>query len=112
MTSSAFLSWTACTAPSTLRGSFAGAFRRVAIFLETLVFAMQVVYRSIQMMLLDMPRDANWNEVVDWQPAREPFANHRRRDIARVRVDEKNLRRPVETLSTCWRWRSARAQFR
>jgi hypothetical protein len=59
------------------------------------------------MMLLDMPRDASWNEIVDWQPAREPFANHRRRNIARVRVDEKNLRRTIETLTTFWRWGSA-----
>src|SRR5262245_51184419 len=101
----------ACTAPSTLRGSLGAAFRRVATFLDTLVFAMQVVYRSIQMVLLDVPCDARWNEFVNRQPVRQPLPNHRRRNIPRVCVDEKNSRRTVQSLIVFWRRRGARPQL-
>src|SRR6185436_7850399 len=112
MTSTAFFSCTACTAPSTLRGSCGWAFRRTAVFLDTLVFTMQVVYRSIQMMFLDVPCNARWNEIVNRQPAREALADHRRRHVARMRVNEEDSRRTFDSDIRVWRWRDARAQLR
>src|SRR6185436_13701466 len=95
-TSTAFLSCTACTAPSTLFGSFGAAFLRVvATFLDALVFAMQAVYRSIEMVFLDMPRDGRWHQLVDRSAARQALPDHGRGHVARVRVDEENPRRAV-----------------
>src|SRR4029079_13325106 len=65
---------------------------------------MQVVYRSIQMMFLNVPCDSRWNKIVNRQSAREALSNRRRRDIARMRVDEKNARPTVERLILL-RWR-------
>jgi len=96
----------------TLRGSLGDGFRRTAVFLETLVFAMQLVYRSIQMMLLNVPRDARRNEIVDRESARQPLANHRRRDVPRVRVNEVNPCRTLDIVVFPRGQRGARAQFR
>src|SRR4051812_25879183 len=94
-TSTAFLSCTAFTAPSTLFGSLGAAFFRVATFLDALVFAMQAVYRSIQVVCLDMPCDGPGHQLVDRFSAREPLPDRRRRDIARARVNDENARRSV-----------------
>jgi hypothetical protein len=39
---------------------------------------MQVVYRSIQMVFVDMPRHRGRDEIIDRLSAREPLANRRR----------------------------------
>src|SRR5258706_7260557 len=95
-TSIAFLSSAARTAPATLFGNFGGVFFLVAAVVATLlvfkplVFTMQVVYRSIQMVSEDMPCDGRGNEIVNRLAGGEPFANRRGGDVVRLRFHEKN----------------------
>src|SRR5438093_8434317 len=111
-TSIPFLSCTACTAPMTLFGSLGAAVFLVATFLDALVFAMQAVYRSIQVMFVDVPRHRRRHQLVDRLTARQPLANRRRRHVARVRVDEKNARRTVVVHVFARHREDARAQLR
>ena len=47
----------------------------VALLRDRCVLAMQVVYRSVQMMRDDVPRDRGGNEIVDRLPRSEPGAD-------------------------------------
>src|SRR5258705_5681942 len=95
-TSIAFLSSAARTAPATLFGNLGGVFFLVAAVVATLlvfkplVLAMQIVYRSIQMMSEDMPRDGCGNEIVNRLASGEPLANRSGGDVVRLRLHEKN----------------------
>src|SRR5688500_14182395 len=98
--SSAFLSSAACTAPATAFGSLgarraAGFFaraaaapllaRRGALPVSALLFAMQVVYRSIQLMRHDVPRHRCGHEIINRKARGEPRPDLRRGDVARRR---------------------------
>src|SRR5215216_6412373 len=111
-TSTAFLSSVAPTAPITLLGSFEAVFRRRATFLGALVFAMQAVYRSIQMVFVNVPRHRGRDQFIDRHAARQPLANGRRRDVARVSVNEKNPRLAVAADVFAGDGRHPLAQFR
>jgi hypothetical protein len=56
---------------------------------DALVFAMQVVYRSVQMMRKDVPRDRRRHEIIDPLVGRKARADLGRGHVARVGVDGK-----------------------
>ena len=56
---------------------------------DALVFAMQVVYRSVQMMREDVPCDRPGHEIIDPLVRCQPGADLCRRHVTRVRVDPK-----------------------
>src|SRR5687767_4866379 len=57
--------------------------RRGALPVSALLFAMQVVYRSIQLMRHDVPRDRCRHEIVNRKARGEPCPDLRRGDVAR-----------------------------
>jgi hypothetical protein len=70
-----------------VRGLRVGVF--VALLRDRCVLAMQVVYRSVQMMRGDVPRDRGGYEIVDRLVRSESGADRARRDVARARFHEK-----------------------
>src|SRR5688572_16217455 len=58
------------------------------------VFAMQVVYRSVQMIGCDVSRHRGWHEVVDRTLLGETRTDRGRRDVSRVRLDAQDGGRP------------------
>src|SRR4051812_39226644 len=53
---------------------------------DAFVFAMQVVYRSVQMMREDVPGDCRRHEIIDAFVRDQPGPNQRGRHVARARL--------------------------
>src|SRR4030095_3048420 len=89
-TSSAFLSQTAVTAAATSLGrrGFLLSPGRVVFVLRALVVAMQVAYRTVEMVVHDVPGDGVRNQIVDRWARVQPRADHRGRNIAGPCFDE------------------------
>src|SRR3954469_18617676 len=108
--SDAFLSWAAAIAVVTALGSLPAPDRArgardvdagfavtpaVRVLLlgalagDAFVFAMQVVYRSIQVVRVDVPGDRRRHEIVDAVTRGESSANPRGRHVTRARFDRK-----------------------